>query len=107
VRKRGKHLELEIKRVAITYKQIQRHHLPASPLKKFGQKRTEYLEKYGNDVWEADALNPEVLMKTLEEEIRGLIDWEIWDKKEEEVQYFKGLIKEGLGRFLEELSGFE
>jgi len=105
--RRGKHLQLDVRRVALTYEQIQQYHLPASPLKKSGQKRQEYLEKYGSDVWEVDALSPEVLIKTLEEEIRSLIDWEIWNKKEEEVEYFRGLLREGLGRFLDELNAFE
>ncbi len=107
IRRSGKDVEVEVKRIALTYEQIKQHDLPSSPLKKFGQKRNEYYEEYGDNVWEADALSPEVLMKTLEEEIRILIDWEIWDKKEEEVEYFRKLLRERLGRLLDELRAFE
>ena len=104
--RRDKHLEMEVRRVALTYEQIRRYNLPASRLKKFGQKRQEYFDKYGNDVWEADALNPEVLVETLEQEVRALIDWEIWDTIESEVEYYRELLREGVGHLFDELNTF-
>ena len=95
-RKQKKHLHFTVKRAALTFEQIQKYNLPPSPLKKAGQKRREYLEQYGNRVWELDSLDPCTLIKILESEIRKYIEWKKWKQREEEIRNLKQKLKQKL-----------
>ncbi len=88
----GKKLNIEVKRIALTYEQIEQYSLPPSPLKRLGQKWKEYQEVYGDKVWELDALDPNILMNITENKIRKLIDWQIWNKREREVEQYRQLL---------------
>lgn len=89
----GKNVHLEVRRIALTYEQILEYGLPPSPLKKVGQGRKEYKEKFGDRVWELDALDPLTLRNILEEEIKRLIDWEKWERREKEVEESRNRLK--------------
>ena len=91
--KQNKDLDFIVKRAALTFEQIRKYNLPPSPLKKAGQKRREYLEKYGNSVWELDSLDPYTLIKILESEIRKYIEWKEWKQREEEIKKLKQNLK--------------
>jgi hypothetical protein len=65
------------------------YNLPHSPIKKAGQKHLEYLKRFGDKVWELDALDPLLLVKLLQDELRKLIDWDAWNKREKEIQELK------------------
>src|SRR5205085_5136929 len=69
----GKKLEMEVRRIALTYDQVQKYGLPPSPLKK-AQKSVEYRRKFGDRTWELDALDPSMLQSLVTEEIEGITD---------------------------------
>ena len=87
-------MNLKVERVALTYDQARIFSLPPSPLKKYSQKYREYMELYGNDVWELDALEPQILINLLEGRIKQLINWEIWEKREKEVEEKRNQLKQ-------------
>ena len=101
--KRHKELDLEVRRIALTYDQIKQYNLPPSPLKKAGQKWREYRMTYGDCVWELDALNPEDLLRVVEDEVEKLIDWQIWDARELEVERYRRLLSGRVKMLLEKL----
>jgi len=84
--KEGKIIPLAVKRVALTYYQILSYGLPPSPLKKVGQGHEKYRKKFGEKTWELDALDPKILTCLLEEEIRKLINWTLWEQMEQTVK---------------------
>ena len=93
LRRQNKYTRLYIKRVALTIDQVQQFKLPASPLKKASQKYKEYILKHKNRVWELDALDPAYLNNLLEESIRRLIDWNIWEKREHEIKELENKLR--------------
>jgi hypothetical protein len=98
-RKQGISLNLEVIPLALTDEQIgwrskDDFDLPDSKLKKRGQSREEYKEKYGSHVWELDVLKPKQLRDILENAIIGLIkDKEAWTAKEKEVSELRDALK--------------
>lgn len=92
-RREHKYTSLRVKRVALTFEQIQEFNLPSSPLKKASQKYKEYMAEYGNEVWELDALDPVYLNNLLEESIKKIIDWNLWEKRENEIKELENKLR--------------
>jgi hypothetical protein len=92
-------LSLDVISLALTDKQIGWRSkddfvLPDSQLKKKGQGKKEYEEKYGPHVWELDVLEPETLMDIVENAIQIHIKAkEAWDRKEKMVSELKETLK--------------
>jgi len=80
------------------------HNLPPYQLKKKAQKSEEYERLYGDEVWELDALDPDILTKVTEDAIVNLIDWQIWNEREKEVENYRKLLSEKLPTLLEEMT---
>lgn len=91
--RRSIHLNLEVKRIALTYAQVERYNLPKSPLKKIAQKRGDYARKYGTNTWELDAIEPEILDQLLTESITELLDLQSWKTREAEIEACKEWLK--------------
>lgn len=79
--------DLTFKKIALTTAQIKQYKLPTNPVKassradgKFdGQKGSDprgrdYVRKHGRYSWEVDALKNSVLLKTIRDELNGLLD---------------------------------
>jgi ribosomal protein S13/5S rRNA maturation endonuclease (ribonuclease M5) len=100
----GRKLDIRVVRVALTQEQIRLHNLPSYQLKKKAQKSEEYERLYGDEVWELDALDPDILTKVTEDAIVNLIDWQIWNEREKEVENYRKLLSEKLPTLLEEMT---
>ncbi len=61
--------EPEVERIALTYEQIKQYRPPPNPAKRSDPRSCKYAEEYGNESWELDALDPEVLEDVLESHI--------------------------------------
>ncbi|MEM3550321.1 MAG: hypothetical protein QXV01_04440 [Candidatus Bathyarchaeia archaeon] len=102
LKKQGKEIELEVRRIALNYRQVFEYALPPSPIKKAGQKHEEYLKSFGEKVWELDALDPKTLVNLLEEELKKLIDRDAWKKREKEIEEHKKKLAEKIKKSLPE-----
>jgi len=102
IKEQGKEIGLEVRRVALNYRQVFEYGLPYSPIKKAGQKHKEYLKRFGNKIWELDALDPKILVNLLEEELKKLIDWDAWTQREKEIEEQKNKLLEKLKKTLPE-----
>lgn len=69
-------------RVMLKKDQVDAGNLPPAPTKVKDPRSKWYMGKFGTNCWEVDALGREKMQKTLEDEIRKLIDWKIWDEVE-------------------------
>jgi hypothetical protein len=63
-----------IKHIAITMQQIKKLKPPPKPAKITDPRANWYIKKFGDTVWELDALNPKFLHKLLRDNIERLID---------------------------------
>ena len=69
-----------VERMALTSPQITQYDPPPNPAKITDSRCKAYIQIYGHDSWELDALEPMVLSDIVENRIRSLIDQDQWDE---------------------------
>lgn len=74
---------IEVIRIALNMDQIRQYSPPSDPAKQTDSRCSGYVEKYGDESWELDALEPSVLHELIQNEIRKHLDQELYDKREE------------------------
>ena len=88
--------DLEVIPIALTKEQIEKYSPPPNPAKITDPRAKWYIQKYGNQSWEVDALRPEVLQKLIEKSILNYLDLERYEQvKEKEEEDIKELKEEG------------
>jgi len=70
----------ELVRIALTLDQVQQHQLIPNSANDKDPRYEKYAEKYGNDTWEIEALQTDILREILEDKITSYIDFEKYDK---------------------------
>jgi len=76
----GYNRNLRIKRLALSMEQIIKYKAPPNYTKVKGRRSQKYIDEYGNDCWELDALEPKVIIKLIETNIKKLINKQKWDE---------------------------
>ena len=66
----------EIKRIALNMAQVRQYNPPPNPAKLTDCRCAKYMEKYGNESWELDALSPKVLVALIQKHIKAYMDSE-------------------------------
>ena len=74
--------DVEVKRVALTMEQIETFNPPPNPTKVTDARSNGYIERFGYECWELDALEPKVITTLIENEVTALLDQEIYDEVE-------------------------
>jgi len=96
-------LPVEVQRVMLTIQQVQEYELPPWAVKVKDPRAKWYIQKFGHDVWEVDALGRERMQEILEEHIKSLIDWNIWNKVMEENRKKQEEVMKMAEKMLEEM----
>jgi hypothetical protein len=81
--------DITVHRAALTMRQIERHNLIPNPTKMSDSRAPEYVAKYGNESWELDALDVELLATICRNGVLSLRDEDKWNDscyKEEELR---------------------
>lgn len=73
--------ETEVNRIALTYEQVERYTPPPNPAKITDSRCKGYIEKYGDESWELDALKPTVIHDLIVETVDRLTDWEMLNER--------------------------
>lgn|SRR3990167_3264584 len=68
----------DVRRIALTWEQIQEHHPPANPTKLTDSRSADYMTRFGGESWELDALDPPTLMALIEAEVLSERDDDLW-----------------------------
>jgi len=66
--------EFEIRKIALTLKQVKFYKPPPNPTKHKDPRSKEFIAKYGASSWEVDAINPKELSRIVKREIESYID---------------------------------
>jgi len=74
------YLGLQVVRIALNMDQIQAYNLPENPAKITDSRYQGYVAEHGESSWELDALNPEVLVRIVEDHIKQYLTQELFDK---------------------------
>lgn len=66
--------EIEVRKIALTMAQIRMYNPPPNPAKVTDSRYVAYREKYGDDSWEVDSLDPATFRALIDGEMRSLVD---------------------------------
>lgn len=70
--------DVYVKRVALSMEQINTYNPPPNPAKLSDSRATKYIDRFGDESWELDALEPKVITKLITNEITMYRDDEIY-----------------------------
>lgn len=76
-------IKIHVERLALNYDQVEQWQPPENPAKESDSRYQVYLERFGESSWELDAVEPSTLASLVEDNVRELIDPEIWGEVEE------------------------
>ena len=79
---------VDVKRIALNFDQVEQYNPPPNPTKDTDVRSAGYRERFGEECWELDALDPMVIDTLVEREILAVLDKKKWDKavREEKAQ---------------------
>lgn len=69
-----------VKRIALTMSQIDIYNPPPNPAKETDSRFEGYAQEFGDESWELDALDPDVIADLIRDELEGVKDDEEWDR---------------------------
>jgi hypothetical protein len=85
---RGVHFE--VRRIALTIKQVEFYDPPPNPAKITDSRCESYVEKYGEESWELDALEPSVLIDLIQSEIDSVRSSRVWSEAVNKEEDYRG-----------------
>lgn len=69
-----------VTRLALNMNQVEEYSPPPNPAKITDSRANGYIKRFGKTSWELDALEPQVMEKMIQREIRQYIDEDIWEE---------------------------
>lgn len=85
-------VKADVRRIALNMDQVRAYDPPPSPAKITDSRARDYIEVYGTDSWELDALEPDVLENLIEGELTALIDMDLWREREQVERDERGIL---------------
>lgn len=73
--------EAVVDRLALNMDQVDEYNPPPNPAKLTDSRCAGYMDKYGNESWELDALEPSVMTELIRENVLKYKDEEVWEKR--------------------------
>ena len=70
--------DVQVKRVALTMEQVQTYNPPPNPAKLTDSRCGKYMDEFGDESWELDALEPQMMTNLIQNEGTALRDDEIY-----------------------------
>lgn len=71
---------LEVRRIALTWEQVQQYNPPPNPAKLTDARAEGYIRRYGGSSWELDALEPRTLVNLIRSHIDAIRDVVMWEE---------------------------
>lgn len=99
---------LEFKRIALNMNQIEEYAPPPNPTKLTDSRATGYIDEFGYECWELDALAPEVIDKLIEDTVNQYLDMALFlemREKEDEAKQVLRKVSDNWEEIAEEWGG--
>jgi hypothetical protein len=99
---------VEVKRMALNMDQVEQYNPPPNPAKETDSRAAGYIEQYGDESWELDALDPKVIDALIEGAIQEIVDHDKWaemqEREEREQDQLKDVVNnwDGIQEWLKE-----
>lgn len=81
--------DVEVKRIALNFDQVEHYDPPPNPVKETDSRSPDYIEQFGHDSWELDAIPPRDLTKLISDKIKEHIDLDIWQQVADDEEHAK------------------
>jgi len=75
---------IQFRRIALTFDQVEERSPPPSPAKLTDPRAAGYIERFGDESWELDALEPQDIDTLIRDEVMAVVDMDIWNESCEE-----------------------
>lgn len=75
---------IEVQRLALNMPQVRKYNPPPNPAKLTDSRCAGYVQSYGDESWELDALDPRVLITLIQRTVEEHLDLEAWDLRKKE-----------------------
>lgn len=98
-RERMAMVRVVVKRIALTMDQVEEVQPPPNPAKVTDSRFVGYQERYGDESWELDALEPSYINNLVTREIKALIDDDAWDERVGEIESIRSEIADVADKF--------
>jgi hypothetical protein len=69
-----------IQRIALVFDQIEHYNPPPNPAKTTDARYQSYADRFGEESWELDALEPRVIVDLIREAVKDRIDQDAWEE---------------------------
>jgi len=83
----------KMERLALNMDQIEQYNPPPNPAKETDSRFASYVELYGDESWELDALEPQVLNDLVDEAVRPRIEFGVMKEKKKEENRHRATLK--------------
>lgn len=90
---------LDLKRIALTYDQVEEKQPPPNPAKQTDSRFQTYANQHGDESWELDALEPAYLVDLVRTHIDEHIDKAEWDARYDEIEAIRSRLQEITDQF--------
>jgi len=87
---------VSVHRIALTSRQVEEYQPPPNPAKLTDSRAKDYIEKFGTESWEVNALDPSVINDFIKERLDQLIDRDLMDAVIEEEEADKVLLEKAV-----------
>jgi hypothetical protein len=88
---------VKFERLALNMDQVEEYEPPPNPAKMQDARAAIYVEEYGDESWELDALEPAVLVQLVDEAVHAIRDDDLWQEaadREDEARRLLGAVAE-------------
>lgn len=92
---------VEVRRLALNMDQVQAYNPPPNPAKQTDSRFAGYLDQYGDESWELDALEPSALAGLVEQALADVMDTAAWQRAVTQEQECRRLLGECSHRWAE------
>lgn len=96
---------VKVKRLGLNWDQIEEYQPPPNPAKESDSRAGAYIEQFGGESWELDALEPRVIDQLIRDNVNDLINLPSWEDAVAEEEKNRGTLKEVSTRW-DEVKGF-
>ncbi len=84
---------IEVNRIALNYDQVQTYNPPPNPAKMKDSRYQAYIQNYGEDSWELDALEPRVLRSLIQNTVEHYRDEVIYNETKIQENEYKEILQ--------------
>lgn len=84
---------VEVRRIALNFNQVEQYTPPPNPAKITDSRANGYIDRYGAESWELDALNPSIIKNLITDEVLFLTDMDLWETEKRREEHEKDSMK--------------